>query len=350
MGAEAGDAGRRLSLGVAAGAEWLGPLAGLLAIDQLTDVLVNAGGQVWIDRGHGLEPAPVTLQGEAEARALAQALAARAGRRLDDAMPWAAARLPGGLRAHVIIPPVAAEGTHISLRVLRPARADLGHLVTTGTVPARWKPVFEALTASGVGYLISGGTGAGKTTLLAALLSLVPTDERMVLVEDVAELRPWHPHVVRLEARQANVEGRGAVTLDDLVRQALRMRPDRLVVGECRGAEVRGLLAALNTGHSGGCATVHANSVRDVPARLTALGGAAGMSPQALAAQAAAALQIVVHIERPQGGPRRVRALGVVRLSAEGLLTVHEALTWDGTTEHRGPAWVDLAEHLGLGT
>ena len=213
-------------------------------------------------------------------------------------MPWVDARLPGGVRLHAVVPPLAPEGTHVSLRVLRPVGFDLDALVARGTLPSAWAAVLAALVRRRAAFLVSGGTGAGKTTLLAALLGLVPPTERILLVEDVGELRPDHPHVVRLEARHANVEGRGAVALDDLVRQALRMRPDRIVVGECRGPEVRELLAALNTGHAGGCGTVHANACSEVPARLEALGSLAGMSPRALAGQVAAAIDVVVHVER----------------------------------------------------
>jgi pilus assembly protein CpaF len=205
--------------------------------------------------------------------------------------------------------------------------------------------VLEALVASRAAFLVTGGTGAGKTTLLAALLSLVPARERLVLVEDVGELRPRHPHVVRLEARHANVEGRGEVTLAELTRQALRMRPDRLVVGECRGPEVRDLLAALNTGHAGGCATVHANAAVEVPARLEALGSTAGMSAASVAAQAAAAFDAVLHVRRT-GGRRHLAELAVVHRSSSGLL-VEPAATWagEGPVQHH-PVWDELSERL----
>ena len=216
----------------------------------------------------------------------------------------------------------------ISLRVLRGDRLDLGGLAAAGSIPPAWLPILTALVERKASFLISGGTGAGKTTLLAALLTLVPGAERIVLVEDVGELWPRHEHVVRLEARHANVEGRGAVTLEDLVRQALRMRPDRLVVGECRGGEVRDLLAALNTGHSGGCGTVHANAPADVPARLEALGSLAGMSPDAVQAQAAAALHAVVHVERA-GPVRRVVEVAAVIRSPDARLGLLPALRAD---------------------
>ena len=209
-------------------------------------------------------------------RRLAQRLAGMAGRRLDDSAPFADLRLPDGSRCHAVLAPVSRPGTSISLRV-PPARAfTLDELLDAGTLTPGGAELLQALVAARVAFLVSGGTGSGKTTLLAALLSLVDPAERLVLVEDASELRPDHPHVVALEGRPANVEGAGAIDLRTLVRQALRMRPDRLVVGEVRGAEVVDLLAALNTGHDGGCGTLHANSAVDVPARLEALALAAG--------------------------------------------------------------------------
>lgn len=326
----------------------LGPLGALVADPAVTDVLVNGGGTVWVDRGRGPEPDPLRLGGEPEVRALAVRLATLAGRRLDDAMPWVDARLPGGVRLHAVVPPLAPEGTHVSLRVLRPVGFDLDALVARGALPAAWAAVLEALVRRRAAFLVSGGTGAGKTTLLAALLGLVPAAERILLVEDVGELRPDHPHVVRLEARHANVEGRGEVGLDQLVRQALRMRPDRIVVGECRGPEVRELLAALNTGHAGGCGTVHANACAEVPARLEALGSLAGMSPRALAGQVAAAIDVVVHVER-HAGVRRVAEVAVVSGDARAGLAVEPALTRAGDgSPVPGPAWPGLATALRL--
>ncbi|MFE5615496.1 TadA family conjugal transfer-associated ATPase [Streptomyces sp. NPDC056524] len=230
-----------------------GPLEPLLADPAVTDVLVSAPDRVWVDRGAGLELTPVRFADAPAVRRLAQRLAAVAGRRLDDARPWVDARLPDGTRMHAVLPPVAVGSTCLSLRVVRPRAFSLGELTEAGTVPPGGERILRALIEARVSYLISGGTGSGKTTLLSTLLGLVGERERIVLAEDSAELRPDHPHVVRLEARPANQEGAGLVTLRDLVRQALRMRPDRLVVGEVRGAEAVDLLAALNTGHEGEC-------------------------------------------------------------------------------------------------
>lgn len=219
-------------------------------------------------------------------------------------------------------------------------------------IPPTWEPVLRAIVTQRASFLVSGATGTGKTTLLAALLSVVDPAERIVTIEEARELAPTHPHVVPLAVRRANVEGTGAVDLADLVRNALRMRPDRIVLGECRGAEVRDVLTALNTGHAGGCATIHANTAADVPARLEALAALAGMSRESLAAQALSALDAVIHLRRvasPDGERRRfVGEIGVVRRSSGGELVVRPALTWNGVGapgEHAD--WPALAERLG---
>jgi len=229
-----------------------GPLEALMADEFVSDVLVNGPESVWVDRGRGLEPTSVSFGDETAVRRLAQRLAARAGRRLDDASPYVDARLPDGARLHAVIPPVAPRGTCISIRVPRKRGFSLPELVAAGMMPdegARW---LEQIVARRLAFLVSGGTGAGKTTLLATLLSLVPDRDRLLVVEDSSELDPNHPHVVRLESRPPNVEGVGAVTLRDLVRQALRMRPDRLVLGEVRGAEGVGTPGLLRGGRGSG--------------------------------------------------------------------------------------------------
>lgn len=278
-----------------------GPLSPLLADPEVTDVLVN-GAQVWVDRGHGLQRVPVSVGDATQVRRLAQRLAAACGRRLDDGCPYADARLPDGTRLHAVLPPVATSGPYLSLRTFRQRPFTLADFVARGAVPEPVAPLLEAIVAARLAYLVTGGTGSGKTTLLNTLLGLVPPTERIVLVEDAAELRPVHPHVVGLQARTANVEGAGQVTLGDLVRQALRMRPDRLVVGECRGGEIVDLLGALNTGHEGGAGTLHANSPGDVPARLEALGLLGALPRAALHAQVAAALQVLLHVRRTAAG------------------------------------------------
>jgi len=274
-----------------------GPLTPLLADPEVTDVLVN-GRHVWVDRGAGLVRAAAPVGTPEDVRRLAQRLAGAAGRRLDEGCPFVDARLPDGTRLHAVLPPIAVDGPYLSLRTFRPRAFTLNELVAVGAVSAGGAGILAGIVAARLAYLVTGGTGAGKTTVLATLLGLVPRDERIVLVEDAAELRPAHPHAVALQARTSNVEGAGEVGLRALVRQALRMRPDRLVIGECRGAEVIDLLGALNTGHEGGAGTLHANNPADVPARLEALGLLGGVPRAALHAQLAAALQVVVHLSR----------------------------------------------------
>lgn len=298
-----------------------GPLDHLLAEPGVTDVLVNGAGRVHVDRGEGLEEVEVALPDEAAVRRLAQRLATAAGRRLDDAAPWVDARLADGTRLHAVLAPLARPGTAISLRVPPRRSFTLEELVATGMLPDAAADDLRALVASRTSFVVTGGTGSGKTTMLSALLGLVDPAERIVVVEDSTELRPDHPHVVGLEARPANVEGAGEVTVRALVRQALRMRPDRLVVGEVRGGEVVDLLAALNTGHAGGCSTVHANSPDDLPARFEALGVAAGLPRDAVHSQLAAGLSAVVHLDRGPAG-RRVRGVAVLERRDELVVAV----------------------------
>lgn len=286
-----------------------GVLGPLLARDGVTDVLVNGAGRVWVDGSDGLRRATVGgLDTEEQVRALAVRLAAAGGRRLDDASPWVDARLPGGTRLHAVLPALCRSGTHISLRVPPATALGLVDLVERGSVTPALADVLTQVVVSRRGLLVTGATGAGKTTLLGALLSCVPVGERLVVVEDAAELAPAHPHVVSLEARPGNVEGAGAVGLDVLVRQALRMRPDRLVVGECRGAEVRELLLAMGAGHAG-AATLHAARPEDVPVRVVALAGAAGIDPATALLQLRAAVDVVVPVARGSDGRRRVQGV-----------------------------------------
>src|SRR4051794_26316245 len=299
-----------------------GPLEPLLRLEGVTDVLVNGAPQVWIDRGAGLERTGVTFPDDSSVRRLAQRLAAAGGRRLDDASPYVDLRLPDGTRFHAVLAPLSRPGTVLSLRVPRQRVFTVAELVAAGAVPAAGVALLESVVARRLALLISGGTGSGKTTLLNALLSMVDDDERLVLVEDASELRPEHGHVVALEARPANIEGAGAVTLRTLVRQALRMRPDRLVVGEVRGAEVVDMLAAMNTGHEGGCATIHANSAADVPSRVEGLALAAGLTREAAHSQFCSAIDVVLHLGRDRDRVRRLKEIGVVTRAPDGHVEV----------------------------
>lgn len=307
-----------------------GPLDDLLMLPDVTDVLVNGAREVWVDCGRGLERADVRFANDESVRRLAVRLAAQAGRRLDDASPFVDARLPDGTRVHAALACVA-ERTCLSLRVPPKRGLTLEAWVEGGGLTPEGHGLLSHLVRQRRALLISGGTGSGKTTLLASLLGVVDPSDRMVVVEDSRELVASHPHIVHLEARSANTEGVGAITLTELVRNALRMRPDRIVVGEVRGAELLDLLTALNTGHEGGLGTIHANTVEAVPARLEALGALGGLGRAALHAQVAAALDAVVHVARGADGRRYVAALGVVQSDAPGLVHVVPAVTW---TEH----------------
>ena len=324
------DALRRDSFGA-------GCLDPLLDEPGVTDVLVNGPDRVYVDRGRGLELTDIRFADDGAVRRLAQRLASMAGRRLDDASPYVDVRLADGSRLHAVLAPLSRPGTCLSLRVPARRAMTLDELAGAGTVSPGGAEVLRSLVSSRVAFLISGGTGSGKTTLLAALLSLVSDEERIVIVEDAAELRPRHPHVVSLEARQPNVEGVGEIPLRVLVRQALRMRPDRLVVGEVRGAEVVDMLAAMNTGHDGGCGTLHANSASDVPARLEALGVAAGLPRAAVHAQVGAAVQAVVHLRRRRSGERQVAGIAVVDRGRDGIVTAIPALDLGGVDPALGP-------------
>lgn len=323
-----------------------GSLEPLLALSGVTDVLVNGPDEVYFDRGKGLEKSSIEFVDEESVRRLAQRLAGQAGRRLDDASPWVDARLADGTRLHAVLAPLARPGTLISLRV--PARRSftLEELTCSGSLHADAVDAIRAIISARAAFVVSGGTGSGKTTLLAAMLGLVDPLERLVIVEDATELRPNHPHVVGLEARPANIEGAGLVTVRDLVRQALRMRPDRLVVGEVRGAEVVDLLAALNTGHEGGCGTIHANSPSDVPARFEALGVAAGMPREAVHSQLRASVDLVVHLARGADGLRRVEQVAVLREDERGMVMCEPALTFEGANVDRGPGHERLSTVL----
>lgn len=311
-----------------------GPLEPLLRADGVTDVLVNGHHQVYVDRGDGLELTEVRFPDDASVRRLAQRLAATAGRRLDDATPYVDLRLRDGTRFHAVLAPLARPGTVLSLRVPRRSTLDLDGIVAGGTVGREGAGLLRRIVEGRLAFLVTGGTGTGKTTLLSAMLSLVDPADRIVVVEDASELRPDHPHVVGLEARPPNVEGAGAVPLQVLVRQALRMRPDRLVVGEVRGSEVTDLLAAMNTGHEGGCGTLHANSCADVPARVEALAMAAGMPREAAHSQLASALDVVVHLARVEG-VRRVQEVAVLRRGPDSLVVAEPAVTFDLDGEMR---------------
>ena len=301
-----------------------GPLAPYLMGADVTDLFVNGDGGLWVDRGSGLARDPAWAMGERPLRELAVRLIALGGRHIDEATPCVDVRLHGGVRVHAVLPPVSVSGTLLSIRVPQVRRLSLDDLADAGMFgadPVALVDRLQGAVADRANLLVTGAGGSGKTTLLGALLAEAPADERIVAIEDVAELGVEHPHFVSLESRQANLEGAGAIGLERLLREALRMRPDRLVVGECRGAEIRELLAALNTGHDGGAGTLHANSLRDVPSRIEALGALAGMTSDAVARQTVSAIGLVLHLER-DGGVRRLAQLGRFGLDPHGRLQI----------------------------
>ena len=322
----------------------LGPLQPLALIPGVTDILVNGPDRVWVDSGQGLELTTVRFESDGEVQALAARLIAAGGRRLDDACPCVDVQL-SGYRVHAVLRPVSTGSTLLSIRIRRTRSFTLEELSRTGTVAPEFASVLLSIVDHRLNYLISGATGTGKTTLLSALLSLTGPAERLVLVEDAAELEPDHPHVVGLQSRHGNIEGAGTVDQAELVRQALRMRPDRLVVGECRGAEVRELLAAMNTGHDGAGGTIHANSARSVPARLAALGALAGMSGRAVGLQVTSALDAVIHMER---GPssRRVAEIAVLTAESDGQVTARPALVHRDGQVFRDEGWTLLQQRI----
>ena len=324
-------------------------LAPLLRLPGITDILVNST-RVWVDCGQGVEPIDDGFSSEEEVRALAITMAAICGKRLDDAVPIVDGILPMGVRVHAVIPPLSGEGTIISLRIPARGGLTLEQMRKGASIDDTTQQILSRMLEVRCNVLISGATGSGKTTLLSALLSSISVNERLICIEEISELHPAHPHVVHLQARQANTQSRGEVSLSELVRAAMRMRPDRIILGECRGGEVRDIMSALNTGHRGSFATIHANTPAEVPARLSALGALVGMSAEATHVQAHAAFDLVVHMERSVGSDgntgRRVAQIGVFGLE-RGELTCSCAYHIDrrgrGST---GPAWEELRRVL----
>lgn len=310
---------------------------------DVSDVLVNGPREVWVDQGSGLRRIECDV---GDVRALATRLAALSGQRLDDAAPIVDGRLPDGTRLHAVLAPVAAGGAYLSLRRHRQRSLTLQEWCDGGGLGPRGLAVLRALVAARANLIISGGTGSGKTTLLASLLGCVAASERVVCIEEARELEPDHPHVVHLQARGVNVQGAGEVPLAQLVRAAMRMRPDRLVLGECRGGEVREVLLALNTGHDGGMVTVHANTAGDVPTRLIALGSLAQLDSTSVALQAGSALDAVLHLRR--NANRRVVSEVAVLVGHGDELRTELALRWSEPESDLVPAagWARLAQIL----
>jgi pilus assembly protein CpaF len=328
----------------------LGPLAPLLADPAVTDVLVNGPDEVWVDRQGRLERTSVRLHSMSALATLVQRVVAPLGLRVDEARPWVDARLPGGQRFHAVLPPIAPDGPLITIRTFPRRRLGLGDLVERGMLDATTGRLLEAMVVAGIATVISGATGSGKTTMLNVLGTAIPTTERVVVVEDAAELQLPGPHVVRLEARPPNVEGHGEVPLRELVRNALRMRPDRIVVGEVRGPEALDLLQAANTGHRGMLTTLHAGGPDEVPARLEAMALAApGAVLDVVRRLIAGGLGAAIHLERGPNG-RRVTAVAELSPDEHGracarLIRVASGSSGLTATGHM-PAWSDRLDPL----
>lgn len=298
----------------------LGPLEELLADPRVEEVMVNGPGDVYVERAGRIERTDVGFASEQALRDAIERILAPLGRRVDELSPMADARLADGSRVNVVIPPLAVDGPALSVRRFSAARPGPAELVRSGTLTAELRELLAEAVAGRRSLLVSGGTGSGKTTLLNALARFIGEAERVITIEDAAELRLPHPHVVRLESRPASVEGRGEVTVRDLLRNALRMRPDRIVIGEVRGPEALDLLTALNTGHDGALSTVHANSPEDALRRLETLSlmAGVGLPHEAVREQLSRGLDLVVHMRRAPDGSRAVEEVAEVVRTAGG--------------------------------
>ncbi len=298
----------------------LGPLEELLADPEVEEVMVNGPDRVYVERRGRIEPTDVAFSGEEELRNAIERILAPLGRRVDELSPMVDARLADGSRVNVVIPPLAIDGPTLAIRRFGVSRPGPAELVELETLTAAQRDLLESAVGERRSVLVSGGTGSGKTTLLNALSSFVSPEERVITIEDAAELRLQQPHVVRMESRPPSVEGKGEVTIRDLLRNALRMRPDRIVIGEVRGVEALDLLTALNTGHDGALSTVHANSPADALGRLEtlALMAGVGLPHEAIAEQVQRGIDLVVHLERGRDGARRVTEIAEVVRAAGG--------------------------------
>jgi|688.fasta_scaffold26449_7 pilus assembly protein CpaF len=324
----------------------LGLIDELVQTPNVTDVLVNGFADIWFDRGNGLEKSSVAWNSETELREFAARLAASVNRRLDDVNPFIDAQLPNGIRFHAIIPPLSRQGTLLSFRIPARHQMRLNELIQVGTIDSNIAELLKRLVQLRISFAISGNTGSGKTTILGALLSEVPQHERILIIEDSTELQVTHPHVISLQTRNANAEGIGGVELKQLVKQALRMRPDRLVIGEVRGTEVLDLLIALNTGHEGGCVTVHANNTEAVLARFEALGLLARIPKAAIHALLKQAIRVLLHVERTESG-RQLTEISLIEETANGDLKILKALDLIKKQQFQ-PGWQRLQKLLEL--
>jgi pilus assembly protein CpaF len=309
----------------------LGPLEPFIRDPEVTDVLVNGWDSIYVERGGKLYWTGSKFHDEAQLRRTIDKIVGKIGRRIDESSPYCDARLPDGSRVNAIIPPLAIDGPALSIRKFSADPYQAEDLISFGTLTRPVVELLEACVRGRLNMLVSGGTGAGKTTTLNVLSSFLPDDERIITIEDAAELRLQQPHVVRLEYRPPNIEGKGEVTIRDLVRNALRMRPDRIVVGEVRGAETLDMMQAMNTGHDGSISTIHCNSPRDALARLETMAMMAGMDlgVRAIREQIASALQVIVHQSRMKDGSRRITHVTEIVGMEGDVITLQDLFLFD---------------------
>ncbi|NKX45935.1 CpaF family protein [Roseibacterium sp. KMU-115] len=341
----------------------LGPLEALMADDSITDIMVNGADRVYVERGGKLELCPVRFRDNDHVMAVASRIVGEVGRRIDEAQPMVDARLKDGSRVNVAVPPLAIDGPAITIRKFPKSPVRLDTLVEKGSLSAQMAAFLGLASVLRLNILIAGGTGSGKTTLLNALSEFIPQNERVVTIEDAAELRLLQPHVVRFETRPPNVEGTGEVTIRTLMRNALRMRPDRIIIGEIRGEEVLDLLQAMNTGHDGSMSTLHANSPREALTRIENMAALAGFAagPAVVRRQLADAVQLVVQVSRMRDGRRRVTSVSEIVGRADEAITLQDIFTFrvspDSTRDtvrgsfvHSGyrPAFATRAADYGL--
>jgi pilus assembly protein CpaF len=311
----------------------LGPLENLLKDPSISDVLVNGHDKVFVERHGKLVQVDIRFRDDRHLIHTIQRMVARVGRRIDESSPMCDARLPDGSRVNAIIPPLAIDGPSLSIRRFGARPLTAQELVKTGASSPDMMTYLMTAVKAKCTILIAGGTGAGKTTMLNALSSFIPPGERIITVEDAAELRMAQPHIIRLEARPPNLEGKGEVTIRDLVRNALRMRPDRIVVGEVRGGEVLDMLQAMNTGHDGSLATIHANSADDAISRLMTMLGMTGtaFSEETMATLISRAVHIVIHVSRMQDGKRRITGISEVIGQKGSAIQMHQVFAYERT-------------------